>query len=148
MVNSEHNVMIKVSLVPPKNATNSSTGLTWLDKSGIIIAVANEHELHTLKDAQENHAITMALSHGIRRPFLIDMTKVKSMSREARAFYAGPEPSKALNAVAIVTHSNIGKLVANFFLGLTKPQLPTRLFTNTDSAIKWLLPYVNTGAND
>ena len=125
----------------------SSTGLTWLNENGIIIAVANEHETHTLKDAEENNRVTIILAQDIRRPFLIDMTKVKSMSREARAFYAGPEPMKALTAVAILTNSNMGKLVANFFLGLTKPQLPTRLFTDADAAIQWLSQYLKTDNN-
>ncbi len=135
--------MTMTELRPPVDAVSTATGLTWLDKSGIIIAVANEHELHTLKDAEENNRLTIRLAQGVRRPFLIDMTKVKSMSREARAFYAGPEPAKALLAVAILTTSNIGNLVANFFLRLTKPSLPTKLFTDADEAMDWLSRYLN-----
>lgn len=129
-------------LKPPPDAVSTGTGYTWLDKRGIIIAVANEHDLHTLKDAEENNKINTRLAQGIPRPFLIDMTKVRSMSREARAFYAGPEPAKALVAVAILTNSNIGNLVANFFILLTKPSLPTKLFTDTSEAIKWLSQYL------
>ncbi len=130
-------------LRPPANAVSTATGFTWLDSSGIIIAVANEQELHTLKDAEENTRINIQLAQGIRRPFLINMTKLKSMSREARAFYAGPEPAKALLAVAILTTSNIGNLVANFFLRLTRPSVPTRLFTDADEAMEWLSQYLN-----
>jgi len=70
------------------------------------------------------------------------MTKVKSMSREARAFYAGPETASVISAIAILTYSAVGKIVANFFLSLSKPILPTRLFTDYDEAQQWLMQFV------
>ncbi len=127
------------SIVPPPHALHSSSGLTWLDEDGIIMAVGAPQELHTLEHAMENHEINMKLAGGIKRPFLIDMTRVKSMSNEARKFYAGPEPQKILTAVALLTQSNFGKLVANFFIGLAKPALPTRMFTDLQEARSWLL---------
>lgn len=126
--------------VPP-HAITSSSGVTWLDESGIIIAVGTNHSMHTIEHAQENHKVNMQLAGDIRRPFLIDMTDVKTMSPEARAFYAGPEPPKALTAVAILTTSRIGSVVGNIFLLLTKPTLPTRLFTDYNDAMTWLWKY-------
>ena len=124
--------------MPPAHALRSATGLTWLDDSGIIIAVANPHDIHTLKDAEENQRIISLLAGDIKRPFLIDISNVKSMSREARAFYAGPEPPKTITAVAIVTNSNIGNLVGNFFISLTSPRVPTRMFSDPIQAQNWL----------
>ncbi len=129
--------MMKDILTPPPNASLSRSGYTWLNEDGIIIALATAHEVHSLEDAIENTRINEALAAGIRRPFLIDLTKVKTMSREARAFYAGPEPQKSITAVALLTGSNIGKMVANFFIGLAKPTLPTRMFTNIEEAYNW-----------
>jgi hypothetical protein len=130
-------------ITPPQNAVRSATGFTWLNDDGIVMAVAFPQETHSLQDAIENHTIIADIINGVRRPFLIDMSRVKSMSREARAFYAGEVPPKALTAVAIVTNSNIGKIVANFFIGLTKPSLPTRMFTDYETAIGWLEQYKN-----
>ncbi|MCD6013345.1 MAG: hypothetical protein K0Q79_3207 [Flavipsychrobacter sp.] len=127
---------------PPENAVVSKTGVTWLDETGIIIAVGINHAIHTYEHALENHKINTMLADGIRRPFLIDMTEVTSMSQEARAFYAGPEPQKILTAVAILTTSNVGKIVANMFMALSKPVLPTRLFTDYDEAKKWLTQFL------
>lgn len=126
------------SLQPPKNAVESSSGYTWLDDDGLIIAVASSHQLHTLEHALENHKINMELAAGKPRPFLIDMSLTKSMSKDARAFYAGSEPTKAITAVAILTQSNLGKTVANFFLKLTKQTLPTQMFTDYHEAKIWL----------
>jgi hypothetical protein len=128
-------------LTPPANAISTMSGYTWLDHDGIIIAVSTSHQLHTLEHAIENTKINTRLAGSLQRPFLIDMSKVKSMSREAREYYAGPEPVKSITAVAILINSSVGKAVANFFLLLTKPSLPTRMFTDYEEAKAWLLQY-------
>lgn len=128
-------------LTPPPHAEITSSGHIWIDEDGIIIAVGSNHQLHTLEHAIENTRVNAQLAAGIRRPFMIDMNKVKSMSREAREYYAGPEPEKIMTAMAILTTSAVGKVVANFFLMLTKPPIPTRMFTNFDEARAWLLQH-------
>lgn len=133
--------MITSEILIPSHALETSSGFTWLGENGIIMAIASNHQLHTLEHAIENTKMIAAIAGNVRRPFLIDMTKVKSMSKEAREYYAGPEPQKSITAVAIVTKSSVGKAVANFFLLLTKPAIPTRLFTQIDEAVEWLLPY-------
>jgi hypothetical protein len=128
-------------LTIPPYAVATSSGFTWLDEDGIIIAIGSSHQLHTLEHAIENTKINAELAGAVRRPFLIDMNKVKTMSREAREYYAGPEPRKSITAVGIVTNSSVGKAVANFFLLLTKPSVPTRMFTDVKEAKEWLLQY-------
>ncbi len=128
-------------LTPPSDATVTSSGYMWLDEDGIIIAIGADHQLHTLEHAIENTKMNAKLAGGVRRPFLIDMNKVKSMSREAREYYAGPEPQKIITAVGILTNSSVGKAVANFFLLLTKPSVPTRMFTDFEEAKAWLLQH-------
>lgn len=136
---------MKSSYEIPHHAVSSASGLTWLDDSGIIIAVGRNHAIHTLEHALENQRVNEILANGVRRPFLIDMTDVKSMSHEARAFYAGPEPPKVITAVAILTNSNIGKVVANLFMTLTHPVLPTKMFTSFELAKEWLMQYKEDG---
>ena len=131
-------------LIPPPHAEATSSGYTWLNEDGYIIAVGSNHQLHTLAHAVENTELIARIRGNVRRPFLIDMSKVKSMSKEAREYYAGPEPKKNITAVAILTTSLVGKAVANFFLLLTKPSVPTRMFTDFEEARKWLQQYKET----
>ena len=133
-------------ITPPSHAIKSATGYTWLDDKGIVFAIAEPHDVHSLEHAVENHRIIAEIAGGVRRPFVINMTHVKSMSREARAFYAGPVPAENITACAIITDSNIGKIVANFFIGLTKPSVPTRMFTEYEPALEWLEQY-KAGSN-
>jgi len=32
----------------------------------------------------------------------------------------------------------LNKIIVNFFLSISKPNVPTKLFTNKEDAIKWL----------
>jgi hypothetical protein len=130
--------------VPPPHAIRSASGFTWLDDDGILVAVSTPQNLHTLENAEENHRINVLLAAGKRRPFLIDMSHVKTMSRDARAFYAGTEPKDAITAVALLTQSAVSKVVANFFLRLTPPALPTRMFTDFAEAKNWLMQFRET----
>lgn len=40
--------------------------------------------------------------------------------------------------VALVAKSPVERMIANFFLGLNKPQVPVRMFTDPDKARAWL----------
>lgn len=125
-------------LIPPPHAVVTSSGHTWLHDDGFIIAMGSDHQLHTLEHAIENTNVIAQLVGGVKRPFLIDMSKVKSMSKQAREYYAGPEPQKNITSVAILTTSSVGKVVANFFLLLTSPTVPTKMFTDFEEARQWL----------
>ena len=132
---------VSTELMIPSHALETSSGFTWLDEDGIIIAVGSSQPIHTLDNAIENTRLNASLAGAKRRPFLIDMNKVKSMSKPAREYYAGPNPQKTISAVAIVTSSLVGKTVANFYLLLAKPSLPTRVFTDFTEARAWLMKF-------
>jgi len=114
-----------------------SSGPVWLE-DGIVITVNSGCERHTLQDAKEGVQIVRRVAGYVRRPLLVDFTRVKSMSREAREYYASEESSCNITALGIVTSSSIGRMVANFFLGINKAPVPTRLFNNPEEARSWL----------
>jgi hypothetical protein len=60
----------------------------------------------------------------------------------ARTFSAGPEGTKFTLADAIVVNSLAHKLIANFYLKINKPLVPTRVFSNEHDAEKWLLSFI------
>jgi hypothetical protein len=95
-----------------------------------------------LQDAQEVLQRIGALSNGIRHPILVDITGIRSMSRDARAYFAGPDSAKVESAAALLVLSPMAKAIGNFFLGLNKAAIPTRLFTSEALAIEWLEPYL------
>lgn len=70
---------------------------------------------------------------------LVQLARVRSVSRQARTFFASsPENMAIASRVAMVGASPIARVIGNFFLGLNKPPVPVRLFATEEEAIAWL----------
>jgi hypothetical protein len=94
---------------------------------------------HTLEDARENVRAARELTEsGKLAPNLVDFSGIQSMTRDARAYYAGPETAEVMTAVAILVDSFLSRAMGNFFMGLNKPLMPTRLFSSETEALSWL----------
>lgn len=89
-------------------------------------------------DAEEGIRAVASLCNGKLRPALVDLSDLKSMTREARLYFAGPETAAVESAAALVIRSPLTKAIGNFFMGLNKPLIPTRLFTSETDALAWL----------
>lgn len=126
----------------PDNAIESSASYFWYDKDGIINIFNKPSPKHSYEDAVENILVLDRVSDGTTYPLLIDMTSIHQMDRKAREVYAKAGAANKVNAVALVTKSRISSILANFFIGFNKPDVPTKLFNDHDEAKKWLLQYV------
>ncbi len=73
-------------------------------------------------------------------PLLADIRCVQSFSKEARDLLA-KDGTTLLSATAILINSPLSKVIANFYLRLSNPAIPTRLFTDFDEAYNWLIPH-------
>jgi hypothetical protein len=47
-----------------------------------------------------------------------------------------------VKAGALITGSAVNKTIGNIFLSIDKPLVPTKLFTNEESARQWLREYL------
>jgi len=95
-----------------------------------------------LADAEEVIRAMSSLCGGVRRPVLVDFRGVRSMTRECRKYFAGPETAAAEAAAALLVVSPIARAIGNFFMGLNKPLVSTRLFTAEPEALTWLRGFV------
>ena len=95
-----------------------------------------------LTDAKDVIRAVGSLCGGVRRPVLVDLRELRSMSRDCRKYFAGPETAATEAAAALLVVSPIARAIGNFFMGLNKPLLPTRLFTSEDDALTWLRGFV------
>jgi hypothetical protein len=91
-----------------------------------------------LADAREVIQAVAALCGGVRRPALVDLRELRSMSRDCRKYFAGPDTAKVQSAAALLVISPVARAIGNFFMGLNKPLVPTRLFTSEADAVGWL----------
>ena len=110
----------------------------WLDDEGIIHGREVSDAVFELSDATEAMELIRKLAGGRKRGLLMDITRLRSMSREARSFFTLPAHTEVLHAVALQIGSHLSRAIGNIFLGFNKPATPVRLFTDETSALAWL----------
>ncbi len=90
----------------------------------------------TGQDAQEALQAIASLADGPSTPVLVDLRVARSVSRQARrTFASSPVPSR----IAMYVESSLSRVIANFFIGVSGPSVPVRVFTDLDDARRWLL---------
>jgi hypothetical protein len=115
---------------------------TWMGDDGIARTKVKLNAEITIMEARENSVAVNSLSKGSKFPLLIDSRNIRSISKEARDFFAIRERESFVNSFAIIIQSPISKVIGNFFIGLNKPTVPVRLFNNEESAVKWLKEFL------
>ena len=114
--------------------------LYWDDEINIVWGELDATP-QSLETAQENIEAQARLRDALGKKMtrvLVDMRETTRISREARNHYAGERTASIQRATALLVASPLSAIIANFFMGLNKPQSPTRMFTNEDQAIAWL----------
>ena len=72
---------------------------------------------------------------------------VISFNKEARDYLASDEGVKCIVAGAILIDSPVGSFFGNFYLAVSKPKIPSRIFSRKEAAMKWLSKYRNQIVN-
>ena len=121
----------------------TQTGTFRLGEDGIIRGVIVSSEEHNLTHAKENSEAVQKVSNGNKSPLFIDISRCKSITREARTHYAREQVGEEVNAIALLIDSPVSRVIGNLFIGFNKPKHPLKLFNSETNAIKWLLDFMN-----
>jgi len=92
-----------------------------------------------LDDAKENVTRIYEVAGNRRTLVLVDSRGVRWQTREAREYFVGAEAAEATTAVALLVGTPVSRVLGNFFLRFEKHRFPTALFSDEDSAVRWLL---------
>ena len=103
----------------------------------ITLEIAKEVVKTRLEFIDYKPKLTLALNQG-----------VMSMTKEARDYLASDEGVRGVLAGAIVLDSPVGSFIGNFYLLVSKPKVPARIFTKKEDAIKWLSKFRETIPNN
>lgn len=96
----------------------------------------NENELD-IEAAKKIIEDSLNFTNGIIFPVMNDIKNMPSHTREVRDYFAGQASRSAL-ANAILVSSTFNRIMANFFLSLSKPLIPTKIFNDKNKAAEWL----------
>jgi hypothetical protein len=75
---------------------------------------------------------------GRPRPVLADVRGLVSVDRASRQLAASPDVTAATACMAIIVGNPVTRTLGNFFIRVTTPSYPTRLFADERLARQWL----------
>jgi hypothetical protein len=105
----------------------------------ILIIVPREGTIDNAKDAQENVTYFHSYARSLGRPCgsVVILANLLAQDAEARQAYRKWDTSLFF-AGALVGENALSRALGSFFLGLSRPNVPTRLFDTVEKAIGWL----------
>jgi hypothetical protein len=76
---------------------------------------------------------------GKRCCVIVVIDSLTSQDSEARRIYAAGMQPSLFYAVALIVSNPLARAIGSFFLGLTRPPVPTKLFESVDAAAAWVV---------
>ena len=111
---------------------------TWIDENDICVTKVKPNAVIEVEDAIDNSTSVKKLSDGKIYPMLVNLIEIKSISKEAQDHFSMQGRTPGVSAIGLLIKSPVSSIIGNFFLGLNKSAVPTKLFTNEGKAKAWL----------
>ncbi len=116
--------------------------VVFLRPDGIMQIDAKETDEMFLEDFREIVDTIGVIGGGKKYPVLSVAKGYINIDKEARKYSAREEGNRFTLADAFVLQSLALMIIGNFYLKIDKPIRPTRMFSNTDNAVKWLQTFL------
>ena len=117
--------------------------ITELLPEGIVLTKVQDGADIQIEDARQNTVKVINVTSGKVCPMLVDTRNIRSISKEARDHFSMRDRKGHVNSIGILIHSPLSRIIGNFFMGLNKPTVPTKLFTDQRTAMAWLKTFLN-----
>lgn len=108
----------------------------WLRPDGIAEITWTPHVPSGIEDARAVIEAMRQLTGGPAAPLLVHTTDAGPQDRAARMEFIRRQDVVA--AVALVVGNPLSRMMATFFINVSKPDVPIRLFEDADAAVAWL----------
>lgn len=115
---------------------------SWLGNDGICYTVVRANAIVDIQDALENSSSIKEISGDTIYPILVNLKEINSISKEARDHFSMQKRIPGVSAIAMLIKSPVSRIIGNFFLGINKSAVPTKLFTVESDAVAWLTQFV------
>lgn len=119
-----------------------------LHPAGCVIVRCREGISQTLEHARENVATSLEVSGGKRiHPLMVNISNVAPLESDVRHYYVGGALADNFTALGLVVEASpLGRMMGNVFFRMmdavyrrnASSGIPTRLFSDEESAIGWL----------
>ena len=117
-----------------------SSLIFWRVVDGVVKVTIKEGAEVCLNDAIDAQAILKErfLSTHLKMAFLIDVSNIRSISKDARDLFSSLDVNGSVSAIGILTGSKFGRVISNFFLATNQLKVPIKLFLEEKLALDWL----------
>lgn len=122
--------------MPTIKAVHPTASFEYDGNSIVKIILRDDDEL-TMQDIMDHREIVDHMVNGHAYCMLVITGERTRATEEGRTFAARNLPAGRL-AEAIIIRSLPVRIMGNFYLKFHKPGIPTRLFDDEESAMKWL----------
>lgn len=121
---------------------STATATVFLAEPGFVRVNIHVQAKQTLEDAKVNLAAAIQACASKKRPLMTDIREAQPLEPEARRYYSGQVLVDHFSALALLVDvSPFGRTMANIYLRVAKPAIPTQMFTEEASAIAWLTEF-------
>jgi hypothetical protein len=112
----------------------------WVRPDGIVQIVWAPAAVMSYEDAIAATDAMTKLTGGKRCPLLVDAHDAGPQDRAARSEFA--RRGDLVSAVALLGATPLSRMVGNFFIAVSRPMAPTKLFNDESSALAWLKEFM------
>jgi hypothetical protein len=121
----------------------NSTAVISLKPPGIVYVQIKTNAKQYLEDAKMNLDAAVRVCGNQKRPLLTDIREAQPLEPDARRYYSGQALVDHFSAMALLVDiSPMGKMMANIYLKVAQPKIPSRIFTDLSSAEEWLAGFI------
>lgn len=113
----------------------------------IMYVTANAGAMFDVEQVRENKFAALSIADGEVFSLLFMTDGDITVTPQARQLQASAEFCEGLYAVGLMSASQTMKILANFYLRINRPEIPTRFFVRLESAEEWLASFVPSRAN-
>jgi hypothetical protein len=110
-------------------------------EDGIIIGIFKPEHID-IEIAKKLVKYRIQATAGKHFPTIVNIKSVKSSTKEARDFFASEKGCEGIIATALIIDSPLGSMIGNFYINISRPLRPVRLFTDEAKAKKWLNQFI------
>lgn len=128
---------------PPKDSviTETPTSTFWYDENGILCSISKKAPPLSMEETIKVTEEFKKALHGKKICMLADVTNTTESTKAIRD-YAAKELPKFVKAVAMVSNSVLGAMLANLFFKMKNQPYPVKMFKKEEEARQWLKQYL------
>jgi hypothetical protein len=120
------------------------TSQWWIDEKGIICSVSKKNGIDITREEMISQFSKFKKENENKKVcILFDISHAqpgKKMTKEKEDLME--ELGTMISAMAIISSSALGRLLANLFFNLKAPSFPMKVFNNESDARHWLIQYL------